>query len=78
MLENILLIRCMVLEYIVLQMGIATKERGMRERDKGLGCILLEMEKPNVVIGKMGFLTFQARRMPPILYPLLLFTTPKC
>lgn len=78
MLGNILLIRCMVSEYMCLQMGIGMKEPGTREGDKGLGCILLETGKPSLVIGKMGSLTFQAHRITPILYLLLLFTTPKC
>lgn len=78
MVGSILLIRCMVSEYIVLQMGIGTKEPGTREGDKGLGCILLEMGKPSLVIGKMVSLTFQAHKLSPTLYLLLLFTTPKC
>uniref|UniRef100_M1B076 1-phosphatidylinositol-4-phosphate 5-kinase n=1 Tax=Solanum tuberosum TaxID=4113 RepID=M1B076_SOLTU len=78
MLGNILLIRCMVSEYMFLQMGIGMKEPGMREGDKGLGCILLETGKPSLVIGKMGSLTFQVHRTTPILYLLLLFTIPKC
>nr|GMC89428.1 uncharacterized protein LOC112519506 isoform X2 [Ipomoea batatas] len=78
MLENILLIRCMDLGFIALQMGIVMKELGTKAGDKDWECILLEMEKLSQVTGKMGFLTFQAHKVCPILYLLLLFTIQKC
>jgi hypothetical protein len=57
-LGNILQIRCMVLESISLEMDIGMKEHGMREGGKGLACTLSEMEKHNLVTGKMGFLMY--------------------
>lgn len=68
MLENTLQTRCMVLECIVLQVGIGMKELGMKAKGKGLECTLSEMGRPNLGIGIMGFLMFQALRTPPILY----------
>jgi hypothetical protein len=62
-LGNILQIRCMVLESISLEMDIGMKEHGMREGGKGLVCTLSEMEKHNLVTGKMGFLMFLLQRM---------------
>lgn len=44
-----------VLEFIVSQMGIGTREHGMRVEDKAWGCIRLEMEILKQVIGKMVF-----------------------
>lgn len=52
-------ILCMDLEYTILQMGIDMKDHGMKEEDKGLVCTLSEMVKPNLGIGKMGFLISQ-------------------
>lgn len=68
---------CMDLGYIVLQMAIDMKEPGMREEGKGLECIHLEMVKPNPVIGKMEYLTFQAHRTPLTLFLLLVSIIPK-
>lgn len=59
MLESILRIRCMVLEYTILEMDIAMKERGMRVRGKDLAFILSELGKLSLVTGRMGFLMFQ-------------------
>ena len=59
MLESILQIRCMVLEYTTLEMVIAMKEPGMRGRGKGLAFTRSEMGKLSLVTGKMGFLMFQ-------------------
>lgn len=60
MLENILLTRSMVLVSIDLEMATAMKEHGTREEGKVLVHTLSEMEKHNLVIGKMGFL------VPPV------------
>lgn len=73
MLESILLIRCMVLVSTDLQMGIDTKELGMRVEGKDLGCTHLEMGKHSLVIGRMEFLTSQAHRAQHILFLLWLF-----
>ena len=56
MLGNILLTRCMVLEFIILEMDIAMKEPGMKEESRDLEHTLLEMVKHNLVTGKMAFL----------------------
>ncbi|MCD7460897.1 hypothetical protein HAX54_044699 [Datura stramonium] len=64
MLESILRIRCMVLEYTTLEMDIAMKEPGTRERGKGLAFTLSEMGKISVVTGRMGFLMFQVVLAP--------------
>ena len=77
MLESTLQTRCMDLECIVSQMDIDMKEPGMRAEGKGLGCTLLEMGRPNLGIGIMGFLMSQAHRTPPILYLLLQFIIPE-
>lgn len=63
MLESILQIKCMVLVYTILQMGIDTKVLGMKEEDKVLVRIRSEMETLNQATGKMGFLEFQLLRM---------------
>lgn len=55
MLGSIFLTKCMVLESINSRMGINMKGRGMKEEDKDLECILSELGKSNVVIGKMGY-----------------------
>lgn len=68
MLENILQTRCMGLVYIVLQMGIGMRVLGMRVGGKGLECIHLEMERHNLVTGKMEYLMSQAHRTLHILY----------
>lgn len=71
MLENILRTRRMDLGYIILQMDIDMRVPGMRVEGKGLECTHLEMGKPNLVTGKVEFLTSQAPRTPPIQYLLL-------
>jgi len=68
MLVNTLRIRCMGMEYIVLQMVIVMKDLGMMAKGKVLECIRLEVEKPSLVTGKMESLTFPAHRVPPILF----------
>lgn len=70
-------IRCMDLGSISLQMCIGMKEHGMRVEGKGLECTHSEMVKLNLVTGKMGFLTFLARRIQLTLYLLLLFIIQK-
>lgn len=55
MLESILRIRCMVLEYTTLEMVIAMKEPGMRERGKDLAFTLSETVKLSLVTGRMEF-----------------------
>ena len=77
MLVNTLRTKCMALGYIVLQMVIGMREPGMRAKGKGSGCIRLEMGKPNLVTGKMEFLTFQAHRTPHFQYLLLGSIIPK-
>jgi hypothetical protein len=77
MLVSILRTRCMDSGYTVLQMAIVMKEPGMRGKDMVLECIHLEMEKLNLVTGKMEYLTFQARRTPHIQFPLLVSITPE-
>jgi hypothetical protein len=74
---NIVQTRCMDLGYIVLQMVIVMKEPGMRGKDKVLECTRLEMEKLNLVTGKMESLMFQAHRMPHFQFPLLVSITPE-
>lgn len=56
--ESILQTGCTVLEFIGSAMDIVMRELGMKQIGKGLECTLLGMEKPNLVIGKMGFLMF--------------------
>ena len=77
MLVSILRTRCMDSGYTVLQMATVMKEPGMRGKDMVLECIHLEMEKLNLVTGKMEYLTFQARRTPHIQFPLLVSITPE-
>lgn len=59
MLENILRIRCMALASIVLQMGIDMREPGMKVKGKALECTHSEMERLNLVTGKMECLMSQ-------------------
>ncbi|KAJ6320651.1 hypothetical protein OIU78_015935 [Salix suchowensis] len=65
--ENILLTRCMDLVSIILQMGIGTREPGMRVEGKALECTHSEMGRLSPVTGKMEFLMSRAHRTP--LYP---------
>jgi hypothetical protein len=60
MLGNILQTRCMVLVSIGLEMDISMREPGTREGGRDLVCTPSEMGRHNLVIGKMGFLTFLA------------------
>ncbi|KAL0410769.1 UNVERIFIED_CONTAM: hypothetical protein Slati_3666600 [Sesamum latifolium] len=78
MLENILLTRYMDLESITLPTATVMRGLGTRVEDRVLERILSEMETLSPAIGKTGFLVFQAHRAPPILFPPLLSTTPKC
>ena len=77
MLVNILRIRCMDMECIVLQMAIVMKDPGMKAKGKVLECIYLEMEKPNLVTGKMESLTSPAHRVLPFLFLLLVCIIPE-
>ena len=77
MLANTLPIRCMGMEYIVLQMVIVMKDPGMMAKGKVLECIHLEMEKPSLVTGKMESLTFPVHRVPPIPFLLLVSIIPE-
>lgn len=76
--ENILPIRCTVLESIVLQMATVMRVLGMRVEDKGLVCTLSETVKLSPDIGKTEFLMFQAHTALSFQFHLLLLTTPKC
>ena len=60
MLGNILQTKCMVLESISLEMDIGMRELGMREGGRDLVCTPSGTGRHNLVIGKMGFLTFLA------------------
>lgn len=62
MLGSILLTKCMVLESIDSRMVICTKGHGMKEEDRDWECILFEVGKQNLVIGKMGFFMIQKRK----------------
>ena len=58
MLENILQTKCTVLVSTVLQMDIGTRVLGMKEEDKVVVCILLEMETLIRATEITGFLLF--------------------
>lgn len=73
---NILLTKCMDSESISLEIIIGMREPGMREEGKDLVYIHSGPDRQNLVIGKMGFLTFHARNFPILNLPML-STIPK-
>lgn len=70
-LENILQTECTALEFIILGMDTGMRGPGMRVEGRVLVCILSEVERHNVVTGKMGFLMFQVRKTHFLDLPIL-------